>query len=155
MAANNYFDGTKFRHAIPSNAGNSAVSHRPKSRNFQIDATAAVNSQQERRIQLQGNSPYTTRRSANNPARSWARGRPQRGGAAEETPAPAGWHPPQTVATAPCKSRLVYPPPFIDCLGNRTAPTFFPHAQRRPQPCRAYRYHMRANNLGSRPPARV
>ena len=61
MTADTYFDGPKFRHAIPSNAGNSAVSHRPKSRNFQIDATAAVNSQQERRIQLQGNSPYTTR----------------------------------------------------------------------------------------------
>ena len=63
------------------------------SRTFEIDATAAVNSQQERRIQLQGNSPYTTRIKRYNPARPWARGRPQRGGAAYRTPAPADWQP--------------------------------------------------------------
>ena len=40
------------------------------SRTFEIDATAAVNSQRERRIQLQGNSPYTTRTQENQPRAS-------------------------------------------------------------------------------------
>ena len=114
MTANNYFDGTKFRHAIPSNAGNSAVSHRPKSRNFEIDATTAVNSQQERRIQLQGNSPYTTRPKRTTPRVRGIAADPDEAGVAEETPVPAGWHPPQTVATAPRPSPLVSPPGFID-----------------------------------------
>ena len=114
MTANTYFDGTKFRHAIPSNAGNSAVNHRPKSRNFQIDATAAVNSQQERRIQLQGNSPYTTRPKRTTPRVRGLAADPDEAGVAEETPVPAGWHPPQTVATAPRPSPLVSPPGVID-----------------------------------------
>ena len=114
MTANTYFDGTKFCHAIPSNAGSSAVSHRPKSRNFEIDATAAVNSQQERRIQLQGNSPYTTRPKRTTPRVRGLAADPDEAGAAEETPVPAGWHPPQTVATAPRPSPLLSPPGFID-----------------------------------------
>ena len=125
MTANNYFDGTKFRHAIPSNAGNSAVSHRPKSRNFQIDATAAVNSQQERRIQLQGNSPYTTRPKRTTPRVRGLAADPDEAGVAEETPVPAGWHPPQqTAATAPRKSPMVSPPGVNDQYRNRTAATF-------------------------------
>ena len=39
---------------------------------------------------------------------------PDEAGVAEETPVPAGWHPPQTVATAPRPSPLVSPPGFID-----------------------------------------
>ena len=64
---------------------------------------------------------------------------------------PQAGSPPQAVATAPHKPPLVYQPGVKARLGNRTAATF-PHAQRRPQPCRTG--HPRAN-LGSRPPARA
>ena len=52
---------SKFRPGIPSNAGNNAIHHPQRRETFKIDASTAVNSQQQRRIQLQGNSPYTTR----------------------------------------------------------------------------------------------
>ena len=42
----------------------------PTSRNFEIDASAAVGSQRERRIQLQGHSPYTTRTQGKQPSAS-------------------------------------------------------------------------------------
>ena len=84
---------SRFRPGNPSNAGNNAIHHPQRRETFKIDASTAVNSQQQRRIQLQGNSPYTTRIKRYNPARPWARGRPQRGGAAYRTPAPADWQP--------------------------------------------------------------
>ena len=43
----------------------------------------------------------------NNPARPWARGRPQRGGAADETPAPADWQPTPNRRIAPTISAPV------------------------------------------------
>ena len=52
---------SKFRPGNPSNAGNNAIHHPQRRETFKIDASTAVNSQQERRIQLQGNSPHTTR----------------------------------------------------------------------------------------------
>ena len=52
---------SKFSPGNPSNAGNNAIHHPQRRETFKIDASTAVNSQQQRRIQLQGNSPYTNR----------------------------------------------------------------------------------------------
>ena len=49
-----------------------------------------------------------------NPARPWARGRPQRGGAAYRTPAPADWQPTPNRRIAPTISALVCGPRSID-----------------------------------------
>ena len=61
---------SKFSPGNPSNAGNNAIHHPQRRETFKIDASTAVNSQQQRRIQLQGNSPYTTRTQNNQPRAS-------------------------------------------------------------------------------------
>ena len=76
-----------------------------------------------------------------NPARPWARGRPQRGGEADETPAPADWQPTPNRRIAPTISALVCGPRSIGSPVNRTAATF-PGARCRPPSSRAD--HMRA-----------
>ena len=71
----------------------------------------------------------------NNLARPWARGRPQRGGAADKTPAPADWQPTPNRRIAPAISTPVHKPHPSGSPANRTAATF-PEARRRPQPSR-------------------
>ena len=108
---------SKFRPGIPSNAGNNAIHHPQRRETFKIDASTAVNSQQERRIQLQGNSPYTTRTQDNQPrASAGSRPTPTRRCSLQNAGARRlAAHPSQTV-----ESPQPYRPRFMD-LGPSTS----------------------------------